>query len=82
MTGDNLNNVRHSGDRTFCLTPWSRVLHEKLTVSQLLKKFYAILLSCLQEPTTAPCPEPGNMWNIKSVHLNTTGQKIETFIQA
>ena len=41
---------------TFIPTPWSRVLLEKLTGSQLVKEFPA--LPSLQVPPTCPCPEP------------------------
>ena len=48
---------------TYLLTPWSRVLLEKLTGSQLVKKFPAFygsrgLLPHLQVPSTCPYPEP------------------------
>jgi hypothetical protein len=45
------------------LTPWSTVLLEKLTVSQLVKKFPAFMkhkgsLPHSQMPATRPYPEP------------------------
>jgi hypothetical protein len=45
------------------LTPWSRVLLEKLTVTKLVKKFPTImepegLLPCSQQHTVGSCPEP------------------------
>jgi len=45
------------------LTPCSRVLLEKLTSSQLVKKFPHCMepeysLPCLQVPTTSPYPQP------------------------
>jgi len=48
---------------THLLSPWNRVLLEKLTGSQLFKKFPAFygirrLLSALQEPAICPCPKP------------------------
>jgi len=39
------------------LTPWNMVLLEKLTVTQLVKKF-PTSLSYSQEPVTGPYPEP------------------------
>jgi hypothetical protein len=49
--------------RLITLTPWSRVLLEKLTVTQLVKKFPPSMkpessLSCSQEPTAGYYPEP------------------------
>ena len=48
---------------TYLLIPWSRVLLEKLTGFQLVKKFPAFmgpgsLLPHSQVPTICPCPEP------------------------
>ena len=49
---------------TYLLTPWSRVLLEKLTVLQLVKKFHPILWNpegyspYSQVPATFPYPEP------------------------
>jgi len=48
---------------TYLFTPWSRVLLEKLTSSQLVKKFPALygsrrFIPHLQEPATYPIPEP------------------------
>ena len=48
---------------TYKLTPWTRVLPEKLTGPQLLKKFPAFYkpegsLPRLQEPATCLYPEP------------------------
>ena len=48
---------------THSLTPWSRVLLEKLNGSQLVKKFPAFYgtrrsIAALQEPATCPCSEP------------------------
>jgi len=48
---------------TYSLTPWSRVLLEKLTGSQLVKKFPAFYgtefsLPYSQVPATCPYPEP------------------------
>jgi len=47
----------------YLLTPWSRVLLEKLAGSQLVKKFPAlngtqVSLPHSQEPTTCPYPGP------------------------
>jgi hypothetical protein len=44
-------------------TMWSRVLHGKLIVSQLVKKFQSFMepegsVPCSQKPTTGHCPEP------------------------
>jgi len=48
---------------TTSLTPWIRVLLQKLTVTQLVKKLPHFLelegsLLCSQEPAPDPCPEP------------------------
>ena len=48
---------------TYLLIPWSRVLLEKLTSFQLVKKFPTFMepevsLSHLQVPATCPYPEP------------------------
>jgi len=48
---------------TYLLTPWSRVLLQKLTGSQLVKKFPALMepegsLPHSQVPETCPYPEP------------------------
>jgi hypothetical protein len=42
------------------LIPWSRVLLEKPTVTQLVKPFMEPegSLPCSQQPATGPCPEP------------------------
>jgi hypothetical protein len=45
------------------LTPWGKVLFEKLTVTQLVKKFPPFMeaevsLPCSQEPAIGPYPEP------------------------
>ena len=47
---------------THSLTPWSRVLLEKLTIPQLVNKFPSFMepegsLPQTQEPATRPCPE-------------------------
>jgi hypothetical protein len=47
----------------YLLTPWSRVLLEKLTCFQLLQKFPAFyrtrrFMTALTRPVTCPCPEP------------------------
>jgi len=48
---------------TYLFTPWSRVLLEKLTGFQLVKKFPAFygtrrFITATQVPTTCPYPEP------------------------
>jgi hypothetical protein len=48
---------------TYLLTPWSRVLPEKLTGSQLVKKFPAFygkrrLIAAFTSAATCPSPEP------------------------
>jgi len=48
---------------TYLLTPWSRVILEKLTGSQLVKKFTAFIepegsLPHSQVPASCPYPEP------------------------
>jgi hypothetical protein len=53
------------------LTTWSRVLHEKLTVTQLVKKFLIFMqlegsLPCSQQPATGQYPEPDE----SSLHSN------------
>jgi hypothetical protein len=51
---------------TYSLTPWCRLLFEKLIVTQLVKKYPAffmeteISLPCSQKPTTGPYPEPAS----------------------
>jgi hypothetical protein len=51
------------GYRNNELTPWSRILLQKLTVAQLVEKFPAFMepessLPCSQQPATDPYPEP------------------------
>jgi hypothetical protein len=49
---------------THSLTPWCRILFEKLIVTQLIKKYPAffmepkVSLLCSQKPATGPYPEP------------------------
>jgi len=62
------------------LTPWSRVLLEKLTGFLLVLKFLALMepecsLLCLQVPATCPYPEPDHSspWSpshFLKIHLN------------
>jgi hypothetical protein len=45
------------------LTPWGRVLLQKLTVTQLVEKFPAFTepegsLPCSKQPATGPYPDP------------------------
>jgi hypothetical protein len=48
----------------YLLTPWCRILFEKLIVTQLIKKNPAFLMEpeasspCPQKPATGPYPEP------------------------
>jgi hypothetical protein len=51
------------GDINNQLAPWSRALLEKLTVTQMVKKFTPLTepecsLSCSQKPDTGHCPGP------------------------
>jgi hypothetical protein len=62
VAGPNIQNIL--GIITAQPTPWSRALFEKLSGSQLVKKFPAFMepdgsLPYSQEPATCPCPEPG-----------------------
>ena len=50
---------------TYLLTPWSRVLLEKLINSQLVKKFPAFME--LEVPSTCPYPEPA--WSSPCHHI-------------
>jgi hypothetical protein len=59
---DQLDDIGVDG-MNYLLTPYSRVLLEKLNRSQLVKKFHAIIvpegsLPHSQEPATCPYPEP------------------------
>jgi len=54
------------------LTQWNIVLFEKLTVTQLVKKYLPFKeldgsFSCSQQPTTGPYPEP----DTSNPHLRT-----------
>jgi hypothetical protein len=51
-------NCHVSDSLTYLLTPWSRVLLEKLTGSHLVKKFPAFCGTRKFVPATCPYPEP------------------------
>jgi hypothetical protein len=48
----------------YLITPWCRILCEKLIVTQLVKKYPAFFMEpegsppCSQKPATGPYPEP------------------------
>jgi hypothetical protein len=55
---------------TKCVTPWSKVLLEKLTDTQLVMKFLPFMetegsLTC--SPATGPCPKPDE----SNIHLQS-----------
>ena len=72
---DNLFNSQHTHLPAYLFTPWSRVLPEKLTDSQLVKKFPHFMepegsLPHSQVPATCPYPEPARaMSHFLKIHL-------------
>jgi hypothetical protein len=65
-TFSKLNSLTHSltHSLSLSLTPWYRILFEKLSVTQLIKKYPDFFMEpegsslCSQKPATEPYPEP------------------------
>jgi hypothetical protein len=59
----------------YLLTPWCRILFEKLIVTQCIKKYRYLFMepkgssSCSQKPTTGPYPEPAESSSPHRSHL-------------
>jgi len=45
--------------------PWSRVLHEKLVFTQLVKKSPRMFIAVFTNPATVPYPEQHDEWKKK-----------------
>jgi len=68
----------------YILTPWSKVLLEKLSSSQLVKKFPAFygtqrFITAFMRPTTCPCPEQCLHYTFMEVQ---EGQQILQYYEA